>query len=194
MGGMAIQFAADLHLNHPKVAELRGFASVEDHDRIVLANLARNAHAGTITYLVGDVAMGLNKMDCYERLRRTVPGVLRLILGNHDPMHPGNSNAPELWQKTQGMFASVGIAAKVNHAGQTYLVSHFPYDGDHTDEERFGQWRLRDLGAPLIHGHTHSSERRSLSSGGTPQVCVSIDAWGLGPATLGSIASELSKP
>lgn len=44
--------------------------------------------------------------------------------------------------------------------------------GDHTSEERYTQWRLPNLGAPLIHGHVHAEWRtrdRMLN--------VGVDHW-----------------
>ena len=44
----------------------------------------------------------------------------------------------------------------------------------------FSEWRVRDMGTtPLIHGHTHSATKYSLSDMGTPQLHVGLDAWGL---------------
>ena len=40
------------------------------------------------------------------------------------------------------------------------------------------QWRLRDAGNPVLHGHTHSTEKVSFSACGTPQLHVGWDAWG----------------
>lgn len=52
---------------------------------------------------------------------------------------------------------------------------HFPYEGDHTDEERFNQWRLRNYGQPLVHGHTHQTT--PVGTTRPNQVCVSWEAW-----------------
>ena len=73
-------------------------------------------------------------------------------------------------------------------------MSHFPYDGDHVEGgDRATQWRLHDEGVILLHGHTHSADRVSLSRAGTTQIHVGLDAWGLRPVALGQ-ALALSRP
>lgn len=41
-------------------------------------------------------------------------------------------------------------------------MSHYPYarsgDGPERESNRYGEYRLRDTGMPLIHGHTHQGE------------------------------------
>lgn len=75
---------------------------------------------------------------------------------------------------------------------QDVLIAHLPYwrlgDGrerfeKNSREPRLEQWRLPDLGLPLIHGHTHSPDRHVVH--GEPgqeetdltMLCVSHDAW-----------------
>ena len=75
---------------------------------------------------------------------------------------------------------------------QDVLVAHLPYwrlgDGrerfeKHSRKPRLKQWRLPDLGLPMIHGHTHSPDRHVVH--GAPgreeidltMLCVSHDAW-----------------
>ena len=58
------------------------------------------------------------------------------------------------------------------------LLSHFPYDGDHTTTDREQQYRLRDLGLPIVHGHTHAAKIVTRSQEGTLQVHVGWDTWG----------------
>ena len=74
--------------------------------------------------------------------------------------------------------------ARTSYNGHAWLMSHYPYDGDHMAEARYDQFRLRDLGRSLFHGHTHSNERLSFSNKGTPQVNVGLDAWDLKPVSL----------
>lgn len=62
--------------------------------------------------------------------------------------------------------------------GVDALLSHYPYDGDHTQQTRYEAYRLRDTGLPLLHGHTHQSEQitRSMLTG-APQIHVGWDSW-----------------
>ena len=72
-------------------------------------------------------------------------------------------------------------------------IIHYNDDGDHTEEERYDQFRLRDLGTTLLHGHTHSDQRVSRSSNGTLQIHVGLDAWGLKPVTLHQIKTIMEE-
>ena len=54
-----IQLVADLHFGHEKVAELRGFSSVEEHDQKILGQLQRVPKYDTIIVL-GDISSGKN--------------------------------------------------------------------------------------------------------------------------------------
>ncbi len=79
----------------------------------------------------------------------------------------------------------------------TVLLSHFPYVGDR-GQERYAQWRLKDEGLPLLHGHTHSAEEISytprINNGGgwpTTQMHVGLDAWNLTPVSLEQIGELL---
>ena len=57
---------------------------------------------------------------------------------------------------TMGVFESVMVSDQVNIQGRQIMLSHFPYRGDHEHTgERYVQWRLRDEGLWLIHGHVH---------------------------------------
>lgn len=183
-----VRLTADLHLGHPKVARERGFASVAAHDDAVLGNLAKGASERTLLWVLGDVVFGPDKAGLLRRLRDEVPGRKRLVLGNHDKLHPAVAPNAD-WGAWSDVFEQVHTMAQVKHDGKVLLLSHFPYDGDHTDESRFDQWRLRDMGDALAHGHTHASQRTSRSANGTVQVHVGLDAWRLRPAALHDVCT-----
>ena len=188
---MAVFFTSDLHFGHRTVSEIRGFNSVEEHDRAVLGNISKVVRPGDTLWILGDVAMG-GWRDSIVPLMVLVAGrqvKTHVVLGNHDRPAPNNSNGHAYLSEfaTRGGFASVSTVAKISVEGRSLLMSHYPYDGDHTEEERYDQFRLRDLGTTLLHGHTHSDQRVSRSSNGTLQIHVGLDAWGLKPVSLHQI-------
>lgn len=71
-------------------------------------------------------------------------------------------------------FASVQQSARRRIRGREVLLSHFPYQGDHSAEDRHTQWRLRNEGLPLLHGHTHSNLVRLNQDN---VIHVGWDAW-----------------
>lgn len=171
-------FIADLHLAHPKLAEHRGFDSMEEHDAAILASLEGLQKSDQL-WVLGDVSSGSSgsttaALEQLAQLRSQLhPAVgFHLITGNHDRCHPMHRDAHKHQAAYLAVFDSVAMVARTRIEGREWLLSHHPYTGDHSSEDRHVQYRLRDLGAPLIHGHTHSETRVDGN-----QVCVSWEAW-----------------
>lgn len=119
-----------------------------------------------------------------------MPGRKRLVLGNHDAGHPRHRNAHRWGDAYATVFEHVAASARVKLQGTEALLSHFPYERDR-GTARHMQWRLPDLGVPLIHGHTHGRERRSTTPFGTPELHVGLDAWDLTPVADHELARLL---
>lgn len=182
-------FISDPHFGHGLVSELRGFSDPAAHDRFLLEAwidvLPATEHIRL--WILGDNYVGgpaaedyaLDQL-CYlkQQLRDTKNSILELhsILGNHDSAHPMHVKAFKQVKRFYRAYDSVQAAANLKLAGRRVMVSHFPYDGDHFEEDRGAQFRLRDLGAPLLHGHTHSAEQISYSKDGSLQICLSVEA------------------
>ena len=169
-----IWFLADPHAGHSLAARERGFGDdVEAHDAWIRQMLRRltTAYPGAVLFLLGDLAFA----GWRDRLWNfAVPGLeVHVILGNHDRPHPLNRNGRGYLAEYMSVFRSVQLFDQVRE----FSLSHFPYDGDNTEDERFAKWRLRDGGRPLLHGHTHSKQKVSLSAKGTLQIHVGVDAW-----------------
>ncbi len=184
-------FTADLHLQHPKLAELRGFGSVAEHDAAVIGRLAELG-ADDELWVLGDICSG--GVASMESALGQLSGLavrMHAVTGNHDPAHPMYRGAQRHFAAYTAVFESVQQFARVKIGGNGALLSHFPYVGtpDRYDRDQFAQYQLPDLGMWLIHGHTHAEERRS----GERSLCVSLEAWDLGPATEEELG-ELMRP
>ena len=183
---MTIWLSSDWHLGHIKVANLRGFDNVFEHDATIIKNVNHLVHSGDTLWILGDVAMGgwKNTIGALDGIDHDVE--MHCVLGNHDRPHPSMSSAHKHLFEFQDIsgFESVQTEAVIHYNGSTYMLSHFPYSGDHTDEDRFDQYRLRDEGMPLFHGHTHSNEKFSFSAKGTPQIHVGLDSWNMYPVSI----------
>lgn len=181
-------FTSDGHAGHDLVARERGFASHVEHDRERKRLYLKAVRPDAIAHHLGDEAMGDWRAGLAELA--TWPGTRHLVAGNHDRLHPLNPNGHRFQDDFRGAFASVSLHSAHNHEGTRFMLSHFPYDGDSpggAGDDRHQQWRLRDLGVPIVHGHTHSRQRVSLSEAGTLQINVSLDAWDMRPVHLGQI-------
>lgn len=220
-----VWFTSDLHVGHPKVAQLRAddvglvmdasyrtedemrARIVEWHDSMLAARWDAVVAPGDVVWVVGDISSGtatgqLSALD-WIRARN---GDKHLVPGNHCGPHPLHRDSHK-WLPIylDGAFKTVQLAAKrripLREGHITAMVSHFPYTGDHTDEDRYPEWRLPDYGHYILHGHTHSPEK--LSIGGREakrrgaalrnkparinQIHVGLDAWEYKPVALDQI-------
>ncbi|WP_051139544.1 metallophosphoesterase [Gordonia hirsuta] len=174
-------FTADLHLQHPKLAELRGFTSVAEHDEAVVGQLARLGAEDEL-WVLGDICSGgVASMESALAQLSGLAVPMHLVTGNHDPLHPMRRGAQRHFPAYAAVFGSIQQHARVKIGPEPVLLSHFPYAGvlDRYDRDEFAQYQLPDLGTWLVHGHTHAEQPRS----GERSICVSLEAWDLKPAS-----------
>lgn len=184
-------FTADLHLTHPKLAGLRGFGTVAEHDAEVMAALRRLDPNHDELWVLGDIcAGGVASMQSALAQLSTLTFPVHAVLGNHDPLHPMYRNAQRHAEAFAAVFTTVAQRAQVDIGGETVLLSHFPYAGtpDRFSRKQFEDHQLPDNGGWLLHGHTHSAERRSAPR----SICVSLEAWDMGPASEEELAAEMA--
>lgn len=170
---------------------------VEAHDEAIIAAWNRHVRPDDIVWHLGDLTL-----NAPRRLAGIVPrlnGRIRLVLGNHDRAHPmaGAKSVRALRETLDLGIEWVGTAAVVKiptskqlarrngSVPHRVLLSHFPYAADHTDDPRADQWRLRDEGRVLLHGHLHTDTATDPAR--PRQIHVGWDAWHR-PATTGDIA------
>lgn len=184
---MTVFFTSDPHWGHRKVAELRGFSSTEEHDEALIDSFRSVVRKGDQVWWLGDLAM--NSPSAALAHTTKIPGEHHLIFGNHDKGHPMHRGAWKWHDDYLIVFRSVGPYARRRIAGEEVLLSHFPYattDGQaDRGEVRETQYRLPDEGRWLLHGHTHMEGQRRHGR----QIHVGLDAWGLRPVDLDTIAA-----
>ncbi|WP_135453511.1 metallophosphoesterase [Mycobacterium sp. DL99] len=186
-------FTADLHLAHPKLAGLRGFDTVAAHDAAVMAPLHQLDPKQDMLWVLGDIcAGGVASMKSALAQLSTLRVPMHLVTGNHDPVHPMYGGAQKHFADYAAVFASVQQVARTKVGGEGVILSHFPYADvpDRFSRKNFDQYQLTNLGMWLIHGHTHSDQRRS----GKRSICVSLEAWDRRPASAEEIAVEMQTP
>ncbi|TXH08431.1 MAG: hypothetical protein E6R04_10745 [Spirochaetes bacterium] len=183
-------FTADLHIGHRLVAELRGFTDPAEHDGELAARWDGLVADADVVWVLGDISGGgpRSQARALEWVAQR-PGIKHLVAGNHDGVHPRHHDAHKALRAYLGVFASVQQSARRTLAGQDVLLSHFPYAGSDSPDDRgqrYEQWRLPDLGAWLLHGHTHST-----AHGSGREIHVGVDAWDLAPVSLNTIAHRV---
>ena len=167
-------YTADLHISHRLVAGHRGFGEDTDaHDAEIVERWMKVVRDDDIVYILGDLAVS-NPYRALALLAE-LPGRKRLIFGNHD-VGPQHRDAPRWFPRYLEVFEWATPYARRRIAGQEVLLSHYPYatspGADH-GEVRYTQWRLPDMGAWLLHGHTHSTEIHTSDR----EIHVGWDAW-----------------
>lgn len=181
-------FISDTHFSHAFVAGLRqGIAredvtqkDISEHDERIIRAWNRVVQPEDIVWHLGDLAV--KPVGRVAHLVARLAGRKRLILGNHDQAHPmfGSKSFDQFDDTLAAGFEWVGPFAHVGlDLGGTrhtrVALSHFPYGADREEkaDPREMQWRLRDEGNLLIHGHLHSNEPMTSDR----EVHVGWDTW-----------------
>ena len=176
-------FTSDTHLGHEFVAKLRGFSSSEEHDAALAEQWDSTVRPDDVVYVLGDIAMNPRKADAFNWFQER-PGTKMLISGNHDLVHPAHSKSLKEQQRPEwrDTFVTINPFVRIKVLGKTVLLSHFPYEGEGGREnitERWAEYRLRDEGLFLIHGHIHDTLTAHYSEKKTPLFHVGLDAHGM---------------
>jgi calcineurin-like phosphoesterase family protein len=192
MGRSETWYTSDLHIGHKLISDKRGFAAVEDHDRELARRWDSMVAPADTVWILGDISGGgrTGQRRALDWLL-TRPGTKHLIAGNHDSVHPMHQSAYKELPLFLTVFSSVQQSAQRRIAGQTVLLSHFPYLESIAADDvfaRFDQWRLPSRGDWLLHGHLHSSKKVDGRS-----IHVGVDAWSLAPVSINAVAQIISR-
>jgi len=156
-----IWFTSDTHFGHNAMAATgkgwRPFATVEEHDEHLIERWNAVVRPDDHVWHLGDVGgprSDDHALACVARCN----GHKHLIAGNHDAPWPGHRHAHRRQRTWLEVFDSVQAFARRRVAKNLEVVlSHFPYEGDRGEPERYPQYRLRDKGLWLLHGHVHDA-------------------------------------
>lgn len=196
---MATWFTSDLHFGHARLLELdpaRGeaFGNVDAMNMKLIANWNAVVSPEDTVFVLGDVSMHGKNLHYLDYL----VGEKVLVNGNHDSSWSGAKNG---WKHQATYLEHFDVVTdfvhttlpprKKNAPRLPVVLSHFPYDGDHTDGDRFEQYRLRDEGTVLIHGHVHKLFRERKSKRGTWMVNVGVDVWNWTPVHEDELAKHV---
>lgn len=153
-----IYFTSDLHFGHKNIIEYcnRPFSSVERMNDCLVDNWNALVEEDDLVYVLGDVAMG--------KIAETLPivsqlkGYKILVPGNHDRCWSGNKKVKvDIYQEV-GFHIAIE-QPKFWYGSNVFLLCHFPYHGDSGGEDRYLEFRPKDTGMPLLHGHVHDAWR-----------------------------------
>lgn len=187
-------FRSDDHFGHDKLArEIRGFETVEDHDEALIEWNNNYVRPDDTVFCLGDFS--LKGPSFFAPILSRLNGHWHLISGNHDGCWSGHREGfKNIKSYIDAGFESVQPFLRRKIDGEQVLMSHFPYTGDHTELQRYTQYRLRNEGLALLHGHTHSSEIISYVHNvpsNSLQIHVGLDAWNLNPVNIDQVVQIL---
>lgn len=183
---MSVWFTSDLHFGHRLVAEHRGFGEdITAHDSTLMHNWRKVVKNEDQVWVLGDISV--SSPTYALSILADLPGHKHLISGNHDGCHPMHRDSHKRVGQYLEVFESVQPFARRRVLGQEVLLSHFPYSKDR-GEARYTQYRLRDEGRWLLHGHTHGPERREGK-----EIHVGVDAWDMKPVPISTIEAMIQE-
>lgn len=181
-------YTSDTHFGHELVARDRGFNSVSEHDEELARRWNEAVRPEDTVWVLGDVALGkrVETLAIFERLN----GTKHLVWGNHDNCGTQQNHSWTYHALYLQYFKTIQPFAVHRIAGQKVMLSHYPYTSDRPDlEARNMQYRLRDEGRFLLHGHLHSPVQRTSAR----EIHVGLDAWDLVPVTQHVIAQLITQ-
>lgn len=189
---MKIFVTSDTHFGHVRVAELRGFDTVADHDRELVDRWNNTVGVEDIVYHLGDFSMNLKALSVVSELN----GSVNLVAGNHDQCWHRRS-------KTRDVRIAVGRAAGYLNAGfhqvftsgtilmevhgKDVVLSHLPVVGDHQSQDRYLERRPFPGDLPVLCGHVHAQWRTCQK-----QLNVGVDVNDLRPIRIEEALREVS--
>lgn len=182
-------FATPAEIEHGTISEISVFAM----NHTMLENFNSVVKPGDTVYHLGDFALAHRAVTVFLP---QMNGEHHLIAGNHDHVHPTHSKKHEKMQRMKKLyyeagFKTINLSGEIEIAGRTVLMSHFPFagEGDHTEKgERFTEWRLKDNGLWLLHGHVHTAWATKGK-----QINVGVDVNDFKPVSIDYIADIIKK-
>lgn len=185
---MTTFFTADLHFGHRGLVErgYRPWATVEEHDAALVERWNETVSPDDEVWVLGDVALSASKLGPVSELH----GHKFLVCGNHDAPWAGHRKPRQAGRyEAAGFEVIVPVGAFYGWpvGSREVVLSHLPYTGDHTPEDRFPDWRPLDHGLPLLHGHVHDAWKVRGR-----QVNVGVDVWDFRPVAETALAELIA--
>ena len=188
---MTTWFTADLHLGHRNIIDYCGrpFGDAAAMNRALIDGWNDVVNEDDDVWVLGDFALG--KLGDTLPLTHELRGHKVLLAGNHDRCWIGHGRRAEGWTERylDAGFDEVHQGELKLRLGDTeFLMSHFPYQGDSHDHDRYREHRPVDRGSWLLHGHVHErwAQRGRM-------INVGVDATGFRPISEDEIAAIIDR-
>lgn len=172
-------FTSDLHFGHENIISYcnRPWDGVAEMNDGLVERWNSVVDEKDVVWVLGDVVWG--SVSSAAPWLDQLKGEKFLVPGNHDTVWAGHKKPTKHgeWQKL-GFHVMNGTVPVAYHK-QKFLTCHFPYvTADYTDE-RYDQYKPRDHGAWLLHGHVHDAWQVQGR-----QINVGVDVWDWTPVNV----------
>ena len=177
---MTVFYTSDEHYGHRNIITYcnRPFRDTEEMTEELVRRHNAVVSANDLVYHLGDFALDERLVE--PTLKR-LTGKHRLIVGNHDRCHPCRGG----FKKARQRYIGYGFEdVLVRMSEPLFDAEHLPYagSGDHVEKERYAEWRPKNRGRWLLHGHIHT-----LWKVRDRMINVGVDVWDYAPVTLDSL-------
>lgn len=195
---MPTYFTSDMHFGHANIIRFcdRPFTDAWQMNTRLTELWNDTVSDGDTVWVLGDVALGV--LDESLSWIGSLAGHKILVPGNHDRCWAGDRSLrmgspeerAERREKARARYLAAGFADILDDPGRFPIaglgaaVSHFPFTGDSHGEDRYVEYRPRDDGGWVLHGHVHDTWRQRGR-----QLNVGVDAWGGRPVAVDQLAA-----
>lgn len=136
-------FTSDTHFFHKNILKYnpktRPWANVEEMNEALVEAWNSTVSKGDVVYHLGDFSFG--RPEETEKILERLNGTIRLVRGNHDPMHGHGYTA--LRKRCEW----IRDYYEMRHGDARLVLMHFP----------LAVWNRNHHGAIMLHGHSHGS-------------------------------------
>lgn len=189
---LVIYFTSDQHFFHANSIKYcnRPWSSVEDMNEGLIQRWNERVKPEDHVIVLGDFSLSKKALPLVCRLN----GSKSLIAGNHDQCHPVHYKKEEKGERMRQLYLQHGFDSIALEDWQLVglervKLHHMPYRGDHTDKgERYTEWRPKDEGHWLLHGHVHG-----LWKVNGRMINVGVDVWDYYPVSVDEIAGLIKQ-
>lgn len=186
---MARWFISDTHFGHANIIRLsnRPFADVEEMNETMVENWNRVVKPGDTVYHLGDAVMG--KFEENIKIISQLNGNKFLVPGNHDRVSSVEKESRRDRFRADYEANGFTILPEIvtgSIGGVPVYMSHYPFEGDSHDGDRFTHLRPKRYGMPVVHGHVHEKWKIRLD-----QFNVGVDVNNFTPVSEEEVAEWL---
>ncbi len=182
---------SDLHIGHDRefVYGVRGFSSIEEHDKTLVKNWNSVVNEDDTVYVLGDLTLRSSTSELPEdygtNVLESLNGTIIAIRGNHD-----SELKVKRYEECRNIVSAGSAALYIKYpeiGGYTFYLSHYPTLVFHS--------HLKPMRSAVINlfGHTHQTAKFFEVDGKEHpyMYCCCLDAHNLTPVALDDVIEDV---